>query len=349
VGIALVGMTCTAYAVPSLTASRFDAQEWQAYKDDNVTPSPDPKPYVQGGDTPSNATLVPGLPYNDSGTTCGYVNDYQATCYSSSSPDVFYRYTPTQNELVTISLCGSTYDTGLTVHAGSVPNQIACNDDYAACGLQSQLDNVSLTANTTYYIMVEGYSSNCGSYVINITRYVVPECLPCPDWAYIEGEVDCYTDYWDGYNAGCNATPPVYSYTECHDHFICGTTGVYLYQGLTYRDTDWYVINLPNGHSLDVTVTCEVPVALGILAGDYCTSFAYWFFQGVTVPCQALTATNVPGLEGVGGTYIIFVSTNGWDFSWPCGSDYVVSVSGTNCGPSGTEETNWGTLRNLFN
>jgi hypothetical protein len=345
VGVALVGMTCSASAMQLTTQSRFDAAEWEAYKQANVVGVPNPMGTNVGGDNAGNATVIPGLPYNDSGNTCGYLNDYTPTCHSSNASDVVYRYTPSANTCVTISLCGSSYDTGLSVHQSFVPNSIACIDDY--CGLQSQLDNVALTGGVTYYIVIDGYSTGCGAYVMSVVECPPPpECQPCPPYAYQENEVDCYTDYWDGYNAGCNATPPSYSYTECHDHFICGTTGVYLYQGLTYRDTDWYVITVPAVNALTVSVTCQVPVALGFLNGDYCTSGIYYFFTGVNNPCETLSTgpMNLPA-----GTYIIFVSTNGWNFSWPCGSEYVVSVSGTNCGPSGAENTTWGNVRNLFN
>ena len=58
-----------------------------------------------------------------------------------TGPNIWYVYTATLTGEVTISLCGSEYDTKLAVYSGSscYPSSgqlITCNDD--ACGLQSQ-------------------------------------------------------------------------------------------------------------------------------------------------------------------------------------------------------------------
>src|SRR5687767_12487923 len=69
-----------------------------------------------GGDNIGNATVIPSLPYTDTGGTCGATDDYTPSCFFSGAPDVVYAYTPTVTEAVTISLCvGSNYDTGLYV------------------------------------------------------------------------------------------------------------------------------------------------------------------------------------------------------------------------------------------
>src|SRR5687768_1087191 len=116
-----------------------------------------------GGDNIGNATVIPSLPYTDTGGTCGATDDYMPSCFSSGAPDVVYAYTPTVTEAVTISLCvGSNYDTGLYVYEGGPGLEIACNDDF--CSLQSRIENLLLQAGTTYYIVVDGYSSACGTY-----------------------------------------------------------------------------------------------------------------------------------------------------------------------------------------
>ena len=94
----------------------------------------------------------------------------------NDSADVWYVY---ENlgviEDVTISLCGSGYDTNLRVYTDCPGvTQLATNDD--SCGLQSQLtftnDGVG-----TYYIMVEGYAANIGDFVISATCDV---SIPAP-------------------------------------------------------------------------------------------------------------------------------------------------------------------------
>jgi hypothetical protein len=97
--------------------------------------------------------------------------------------DVFYKFTGTGTaQEVTVSLCGSTYDTYLRVFTDcTLSTQIAFNDDF--CGTQSELSFMS-DGTSTYYIMVEGFSSNTGNFVMNIS---------CDDngGGYCEPDLDC--------------------------------------------------------------------------------------------------------------------------------------------------------------
>ncbi len=140
----------------------------------------------QGGDTCATATVIPSLPFGDSGTTVGYANNYDGYdgggCpYSgSTSPDVVYQYTPGANQTVDITLCnGSAYDTKVYVFGGTCGNMIECDDD--ACGspsYQSEILGLSLTGGTTYYIVVDGYGGASGSYQLDITAAEPPANCP---------------------------------------------------------------------------------------------------------------------------------------------------------------------------
>ena len=127
------------------------------------------------GDTIATAIVIPALPYNDTGTTAGYVNDYDEICpYSgSTAPDVVYKYVATSSQSVDIDLCGSGYDTKLYVYDAGL-NLIACNDDFyfgAPCGAYvSKLENVPFVAGTTYYIIIDGYGAASGAYVLDDRR-----------------------------------------------------------------------------------------------------------------------------------------------------------------------------------
>jgi len=137
-----------------------------------------------GGDTVASAYPIPGLPFTDTGTTCGFANDYDAVCpyTGSTAPDVVYGYTPPTDQYVTIDLCGSTYDTKVYVFENTVGNVIACNDDY--CNYQSFLSQVPFAAGNTYYIIVDGYAASCGFYVLqmmDLTR------APIAHWSFDEG------------------------------------------------------------------------------------------------------------------------------------------------------------------
>ncbi|WP_242092471.1 T9SS type A sorting domain-containing protein [Aestuariivivens sediminicola] len=73
------------------------------------------------------------------------------------APNTWYTYTGSGNaESVTVSLCGSYYDTSLIVYTGTSGNltPVYGNDDF--CGLQSQITFTS-DGITTYYFTVEGF------------------------------------------------------------------------------------------------------------------------------------------------------------------------------------------------
>tara|TARA_Y100000758_G_scaffold21845_1_gene15012 strand:+ start:189 stop:3287 length:3099 start_codon:yes stop_codon:yes gene_type:complete len=135
----------------------------------------------QGGDTFASATVIDSLPYSDSGTTSGYNNDYGPYEDASSNnlcewqgyynntntgagPDVVYSLALSEETTVKISLCGSDYDTGLGVFDGSGV-QVLGNDD--ACSLQSEV--VCTLPEGLYYIVVDGYSTSSGNYVLNVS------------------------------------------------------------------------------------------------------------------------------------------------------------------------------------
>jgi len=88
-------------------------------------------------------------------SSCGY-NDKHA---------VWYSLTPRRNKTVTISLCGSEFDTTLAVFDSCGGIELACNDDY--CDLQSEL-TIDLIAGQTYLIRVAGYNDQMGEYALTI-------------------------------------------------------------------------------------------------------------------------------------------------------------------------------------
>ena len=161
-------------------------------KSDPIVPENPVNPDRQGGDTIFDATVIPGLPYNDSGTTFGYLDDYDEVCpYSgSTSADVCYVYTPAAAAAVDIDLCGSSYDTKLYVYDAGLA-LVACNDDFYfddVCGVYvSKLENVNLAAGETYYIIVDGYGGDAGDYLLEIIGFE-PCVVDCPAGAFIEGE-----------------------------------------------------------------------------------------------------------------------------------------------------------------
>jgi uncharacterized Ntn-hydrolase superfamily protein len=104
------------------------------------------------------------------GTTSAATNDGSASCGSSgTSPDVWYFYQPVGSGFAMISLCGSAYDTVLSVHSacpGTPDNQIVCNDNY--CDLQSYLSFYVLNGHQ-YWIRVSGNDGAVGDFQITLT------------------------------------------------------------------------------------------------------------------------------------------------------------------------------------
>ena len=112
-----------------------------------------------GGEDCTAPTVIPILPYVDSGDTSGFFDDYDEECpLSGNGRDVVYMYTAPADEAVDISLCASEFDTKLYVREDCpVGPYYACNED--ACGgtTRSELRDLFLAGGNTYYIFVDGY------------------------------------------------------------------------------------------------------------------------------------------------------------------------------------------------
>jgi hypothetical protein len=86
------------------------------------------------------------------------------------SADVWYSYTGSGAvEDITASLCNSGFDTNMRVYDACAGTQIATNDDF--CGVNGWRSQVTFTSDgtSTYYILIEGYGSNTGSYEMSVT------------------------------------------------------------------------------------------------------------------------------------------------------------------------------------
>jgi hypothetical protein len=271
------------------------------------------------------------VPSQVTGNTCTFVHDYDWVCpYGGSlAPDVVYSYTPTADEDVTFTLCiGNTdYDSKLFIYAGSCTGTpIACNDDACSSPMYSsyvsRLDCVPLTGGTTYYIVVDGYASLCGTYYLDAIVCTPPPPVECPPGAVLEGEVDCYDDYVDGTNGGCNSTPNVFGAINCGET-MCGTTGTYLYTGLDYRDTDWIQVTPANSGTLDWTCNSTTTLMVAIITPgpNGCLDFTYVYTLGAAPGPTTITGTVV------GGSPVwLFVAPTVFT-GVPCGSEWVGTVT----------------------
>ncbi len=307
-------------------------------KSPGIYPENIPNPERQGGDTIALATVIPSLPYNDTGTTVGYVDNYQPTCFGANgAPDVVYSYTAAATGLTTISLCGSTYDTGLYVYTTAMV-EIACNDDF--CGLQSEL-GVVLNAGATYYIIVDGYSSASGNYTLNMSVYE-PCVLACPAGGYPEGEPPLVPDYTDNYNGGCNTPGFPFQTLALSQNILCGVSGWYTFQGSQYRDTDWYILNTGPMGLIEITADAEYATYIFELSPQDCANVGV-AQQATAGPCAEAFMT-IPGPP----------NTSVWFWAGPTvfappGTDTMYDyVVWFDYGVIATEGATWGTLKALY-
>jgi hypothetical protein len=138
------------------------------------------------GEDCSNAILVNSLPYVASGNTNNANDNYFASCpdygNQGGANDIVYQFTNGANDIyVDISLCqGITdYDCQLYVFENNCTNSpVGCQEDgcqspnYSA-PYNSKITAQFLNANTTYFIVVDGYSaSSNGNYQLNINESI---------------------------------------------------------------------------------------------------------------------------------------------------------------------------------
>ena len=106
----------------------------------------------------------------------------------NSSNDLWYSYTGNgQTDDVTISLCGSSFDTYIRIFDACGGTQIAYNDD--SCGVQSEVTFTS-DGTTTYYIMVEGFSSSSGAFDLSASSILGIDDVDLSDLKIYPNPVD---------------------------------------------------------------------------------------------------------------------------------------------------------------
>ncbi len=143
-----------------------------------------PSAYAQSNSCASATAIGTGT---FGGDTSAATNDGSASCgESGTSPDVWFRYTPSQDCVLQIDTCGSAYDTVLSVHSGcpgTAGNELACNDDSCALGSAVVLPG---QANATYLIRVAGWQGATGAFTLNVACTAVLQGDDCGDAVAVE-------------------------------------------------------------------------------------------------------------------------------------------------------------------
>ena len=147
--------------------------------------------FAIGGDNFASAVAITNFPYTDTGNTSTLTNTM-----GNDSPDAFYLiHSPVAITDLDISLLESDFDTYLRLYAADRTTEIAANDDIeietdtgSYFLIQSELTNLSLAANTDYYIIVEGYDGawdpDSGPYQIDVSTNVILATTPADGVIY---------------------------------------------------------------------------------------------------------------------------------------------------------------------
>jgi len=298
----------------------------------------------EGGDTVGEAYPIPALPFSDVGNTCGFANDYDEVCpYSwSTAPDVVYSFSPPASMTVCLELCTAAYDTKMYVWQDAPGQLVACSDD--ACGetgYQSRIPDLDLFAGHEYYIVIDGYGSECGDYDFRIVMGCGCE-LDCPEGGELEGEPLCQDDYIDGYNSGCHTG--IFQPLEVDPQgmaTMCGKSCTYLFNGFSYRDTDWFTADAAGG-TVTATCTAEFPLMIVLFLHADCGFFEYVYAMAGACETVVLDWQYDPGDEvwfWVGPSVFTGIEE----------SDYVFQITGLEPGiPSPAVTPTWGAVKDLF-
>ena len=313
----------------------------------------------EGGETIETAVPISGLPYIDTGSTCDNLHDYDEACtYTGSlSPDVVYSYTPAVDMLIQMDLCQSSYDTKIYVY-DSMTSLVGCNDDFwfsdtPECFTYSSYLEVVMVAGETYYIVVDGYGSGCGDYVLAVDGYPYIPCeITCNDLAQPEGEPDLYDNYVDVYNGGCNSDPAVFQTpnwidweTGCMN--LTGRSGWYSVDGSDNRDTDWYeIVAMESEVTVRITTDNEITPTRCMMttANPSCEGYDYSFETSEIAACQPMEWT-VPTTPGA--TYWVFVAPAAW-VSGLSEFNYCLEICGLAYDIVPTEPASWGEVKSLY-
>ena len=138
------------------------------------------------GEDCSNPILINSIPYVTTGSTNNASDDYFASCpdygNQGGANDIVYQFINGPNDIyVDISLCENitNYDCQLYVYENNCNGSpVGCQEDgcqspnYSAL-YNSRINAQYLNANSTYYIVIDGYASNSnGAYQLNINESI---------------------------------------------------------------------------------------------------------------------------------------------------------------------------------
>ena len=289
------------------------------------------------GDIFANPIVIGTTPYSNNGDNLSsncWTSDYTGA-NTQASPDVFYKYVASCNGTLSVSTCGSSFDTWIHLLDGSGTEITGNNDDGASCsGSSASLNYASMTAGNTYYIVVEGNGSTTGNYSLSVTEtdavYTFysdtdgdgygnissPQttCVPVAPTGTVANSTDCN----DG-NSSVN--PSVAEICNGIDDNCDGTAD----NGLVF--TTWYVdADLDNYGTASSISTCDAsaPAGYAALSGD-CSDVNAAIHPFATEVCNSID-DNCNGSVDDGASISVSVTPSG-AFSYCIGATVTLSAT----------------------
>lgn len=243
----------------------------------------------EGGETIEDAFVIEELPYIDSGETCDNQDDYEVPCpYGGGiAPDVVYKWDSDIDGEISIDLCGSLYDTKVFV-LDSQFNVVECNDDYYGfdhpCGeFVSYIGACPVSMGETYYFVIDGYVSECGTYSLRISD--IENCsIECSGGAQFENEPPLQDGYVDTFNGGCDGDG--FQIQQIFNEEFCGVLGWFEDGRATQRDTDWFEL-IASGNEIHLELIAETRTICKLLEMDGCQNYSISQWM-VTHSCQPM-------------------------------------------------------------
>jgi hypothetical protein len=106
------------------------------------------------------------------GSTSGAAADGAPFCgTTNSAPGVWYEFTGNGNYVIINTCTNTSYDSKLSIYSGSCGGLVCETGNDDACGLQSQVELLTV-AGTQYYLLVHGFGSNSGDFELSIEAIV---------------------------------------------------------------------------------------------------------------------------------------------------------------------------------
>lgn len=245
-------------------------------------------------------------------TTATATGDPAASCFTVENGIWFKFVAPTFGTYVTISTdFGSTnFDTQLALYSGACGSltQIGCDDD-GGTGTNSVLTSTCLTPGQTYYVMLDGYAGDIGTFCINVTAPNIPH----NDWCSCANTLLL--------NGTCQNGTTINADNDVTSAVGCQSTGA--------NGEVWYTFVADSTRvTFNITSSTIGNIEFNLLRGS-CSALT-----GVATVCSAsplnYTATNLT----IGATYYVMVSSlnsNQGNFQICATSSTPPTVPGQDC------------------